>query len=578
MTKLEPSKNSLKTISEKIINPNMAYDIDEEEQIYKNSPKLEEKIMEEEITDIPYTKKLVPKKNKNKKNLKESLISPITKNLNENNSINLSSIKLVICKIHKKQYLKIEPNNFEIVCEKCIEEGNESQLELMNKFLWEEENKFNCYIHNESKGSFFCDECKQFICKMCFAEEHRTHKCHLPKVIKEEFVQSVKDSIHYSSELNPILEENINDIKKISENLKKQKSDTMVIPQNTLKVISNNNKIQMDLLMEKTLKKFLGIDNEVHDDYATYNMLKDKAKKYLDSLKLINDKINNENEFNKNKYDLCKYHKDKSILLKEIFNYINSSFNFINIRLNNTSHKYNENHEKIENSLNLMSKEISNYEKSCISSISTGRENRSIILHRYIHFSHNEIKYFKNSIIGFASNDNVYLCGLSLCGLYIKKRKNKTPNNNNNSNDNNENITINEESIINDDEKNKKMKIQITVSTMSNQVEGEKLFVQKCELGGVRGSEEPSQIINFEKGVKILKEKLYLIKVENLLENNYIDIWTGDVGKIKKKNIQVIRCHNTGIQFLFKQAEGIQSDFDEFENGIIEGILYSTNK
>ena len=66
--------------------------------------------------------------------------------------------------------------------------------------------------------------------------------------------------------------------------------------------------------------------------------------------------------------------------------------------------------------------------------------------------------------------------------------------------------------------------------------------------------------------------------MENLSENNYIDILTGRVGEIKKKNIQVIRCHNTGIQFLFKQAEGISTDFDEFNQGIIEGVLYSYNK
>ena len=113
---------------------------------------------------------------------------------------------------------------------------------------------------------------------------------------------------------------------------------------------------------------------------------------------------------------------------------------------------------------------------------------------------------------------------------------------------------------------------------MSNQVEGEKLFSQKYELGGIKGVEDPAEIIYFEKGVKIIKEKLYLIKIENLSDNNYIDIWTGSVGKLKKKNMQIIRCHNTGIQFLFKLAEGIQTDFDELENGIIEGILYSTNK
>ena len=42
-----------------------------------------------------------------------------------------------------------------------------------------------------------------------------------------------------------------------------------------------------------------------------------------------------------------------------------SSKNFINIRLNDTILKYNENHEKIENSLNSMSKDISKFEKSC---------------------------------------------------------------------------------------------------------------------------------------------------------------------------------------------------------------------
>ena len=50
------------------------------------------------------------------------------------------------------------------------------------------------------------------------------------------------------------------------------------------------------------------------------------------------------------------------------------------------------------------------------------------------------------------------------------------------------------------------------------------------------------------------------------------------IGKNKKKNIQIIKCNNTGIQFVFKQTQGIQTDFEEFENGIIEGILYSSYK
>ena len=123
-----------------------------------------------------------------------------------------------------------------------------------------------------------------------------------------------------------------------------------------------------------------------------------------------------------------------------------------------------------------------------------------------------------------------------------------------------------------------KIPIQITILTMVNQDEGETLFSHKGELFGVNSDDEPCLIINFEKGIKVKKDKLYLIKVENLSDSNYIDLWTGCIGKNIKKKIQVIRCHNSGIQFIFKQTEGIQTDFDEFEQGIIDGVLYSTNK
>ena len=92
-----------------------------------------------------------------------------------------------------------------------------------------------------------------------------------------------------------------------------------------------------------------------------------------------------------------------------------------------------------------MNKEISNYEKIWISSIFTGSENRAIVFLRYIRFVHREIKYFKNSFIGFASNDNIFLIGLVLCGLHIKRKKNKSNVNNtnigevNNSNDSSKN-------------------------------------------------------------------------------------------------------------------------------------------
>ena len=588
------NKKLLKTLSEKITNPEMEYDIDEENQNNNNSPKNEERKIDD-IFDFRVstqnqnnTESLIPP-NEPTNNFPEKINSSKDDQiypLNSPKPNKLSDIKLVKCKNHNRTYLKLDPNSFEVICLKCIEEGYESQLEIIDRpsILSSEENEFNCYMHNTLKGSFFCEECKEFICKMCYAENHREHKCHLPEIIKKEFIENLQESLDYSSELNPILNNSINDIKTIHDNLKNQKNDTMNIPENALKVIKTNNDNQIDLLMNKIIEKFQGIDKEVSENYNTFNVLKDKTIEYLNILKKIDDEINND-DYLKDEFNLCEYHKEKSDCLREIFNFINFSYNFINVTLNKTNVKFDENKEKIENSLNLVKKEILNYEKSCISSILTGRENRSIILRRFIHFSHNEIKYFKNSIIAFASNDNVFLSGLSLCGLYVKKKKTLNNQNINNTigtiNTNNTNITndtINNEETFNDENKNQKLSIQITISTMINQSEGEKLFEEKCELGTVKGSEDPSFIINFEKGIKILKEKLYLIKIENLSENNYIDLWTGSVGKVKKNNIQVIRCHNTGIKFIFKQAEGIQSDFDEFEQGIIEGVLYSKNK
>ena len=575
--KSEKNENSLKFLKEKIINPNLAYDMDDEEEIYNhnflNNEEDEENIEIKESNNIESSPNQAISQEKEKENkVSKDPIVLIPKATNNNSNIlpqQLSSIKLVKCKIHNKDYLKLDKNNFEIICQKCIDNEKESQLIIINDFD-SDEFKFNCYKHIESKGSFYCEDCKGFICKMCFAEEHRSHKCHLPEIIKNEFEQNIQESIDNSSKLSPILNNNINDIKKIYENIKKQKQDIMVIPQNTLKIISNNNDNEINSLRNKTYEKFFGLDKEVNENYVSFNIIKEKTKKYLEQLKAINDKINNKE--NDPKFDLCNYHREQSNLLNEILNYINSSFNFINIRINNTNNKFEENEEKIENALNLMNKEISNYEKICISSILTGRENRSIILRRYHHFSHNEIKYFKNTIIGFGADDNICLSGLSLCGLYISKRKMKPVINDNNTNEN-----ISKDGESNNEEIKKFIPIQITISTMINQIEGQKLFSQEFQLSTVKGSDDPAQIINFEKGVKMYKEKLYLIRVENLSNNNYIDIWTGSV-KTRKKNIQIIKCNNTGIQFVFKQAQGIQTDFEEFENGIIEGILYSSYK
>ena len=285
-----------------------------------------QKINEEEISDIIYSDK--------------KLNIPLNNDLVEK----YTSLKSVFCQNHGKLFLKINPTHFEIVCEKCIEEGKVSQLEIKN---YADNNEmevltYNCFEHENEKGSFYCDDCKQFVCKKCFADVHREHKCHLPKVIKDEFFNDLNEAISNLNDLRPILDNSINDIFKIYDNLKKQKDETMKIPNNTLKVISSNNDSQINLLQKKTNEKFMGIDQEVHDDYFTFNGIKEKNHKFLENLKKILNDINNK----ENNFELCGCHKDNMEILNEINNFIEASFNFINIRLNNTNLKYLDNKKK----------------------------------------------------------------------------------------------------------------------------------------------------------------------------------------------------------------------------------------
>lgn len=139
------------------------------------------------------------------------------------------------------------------------------------------------------------------------------------------------------------------------------------------------------------------------------------------------------------------------------------------------------------------------------SSIASGRENRSIILLRYIRFVHKEIKYFKNSLIAFATNDDVFLTGLVLSGLYIKRNKSRI----NNIEESNSNKTnINDCENLNNNVEKIKIQIQIIISTMINKLEGEKLFSQKCDLIGLKGIFDLCICLNFKKGVVIFKEKI----------------------------------------------------------------------
>ena len=147
---------------------------------------------------------------------------------------------------------------------------------------------------------------------------------------------------------------------------------------------------------------------------------------------------------------------------------------------------------------------------------------------------------------------------MAVCGIYISQKKIKDPNNN----FKNDSINI---------------KVNIFSYDIDSGKKEENLFNEDFTIFSILDKNDPSQIIYFSKGVKILAKQNYLITIENISSNSYCDLWVGNIGNTKIQGEQIIKCHNTNTDFIFKETEGIQTDFDEFNNGIIEGILYSKN-
>ena len=548
------------------LNDKISYDIDDERKISSKLIQSEKADKKEKIKK----RKTNEKKNKTKIE-KDNKIKPTTiiKKDEIQSTNHLFNLNNIFCSLHQKDYIKFDSNSFSIICTKCLEEGKESNLQFENtennltkekKIISEDE--ITCYNHNNKKGSFYCDECKEFICKFCFAEVHKKHKCHLPKIISNEFKKYINDSISDTEKLKPILDKAIDEVSEISSNLKVQKNDIIKVPSTIIESINEKNNNQIEEFLNKFINLLDNLDNEVDTDYNRHIQIKIKVQNYIKELEEISKKIKNDDN-TLNNFQLCIYHKKSKEKLIEMNNFFSNSINFLNIKLVSLIDKCEKTKPKLLNDISLLNKSLLNYENTSMSSILTGQASNSILLRRFLRFIHSEIKFFKNTSLIIKSNSRIFLSGLLICGLYINKKKIKDPNNDLNNN------------LLNRDKID--IKINIFPYDIESNNKGELIFNEEAKIYGIIDHKDPTQIVNFSKGVKFLSDKNYLITIENISKDYYCDLWIGNIGNINNKDNQIINCHNTQTEFTFIRSKGIQTDFDEFNSGIIVGVLYSKN-
>ena len=205
----------------------------------------------------------------------------------------------------------------------------------------------------------------------------------------------------------------------------------------------------------------------------------------------------------------------------------------------------------------MLLKQINIFEKTIKISVSFGMSNHSILLRRFTRFHRKGLSYFKRTSLIFKVDTNLFLLGIGLTGLYSSIRK---PN-----------------------DQNTRLPIILEVAEIKTKENNETFNDNKLKennfLNGIANKYDPIYHIYFKKATILKSNTPYLIKITNTSENNYIDLWTGEVSKYySSKMKQDIKCNCSEINFTILPSEGYESDFNEFNIGIIANLIYSSSE
>ena len=522
-------------------------------------------------------------------------------------------------KEHAEKYITLDRKKTSLICKNCYMSGAlETNLELNQEFidnylkeqelrsmskqmpsnviketpeeniLSESEEKANkSSISEENKSSkssfilkcltfqcenypyYFCEPCQDFICYHCIMQRmdeytdksrHYYHDIESVNYESNSFKDDIKLELETIDTINFSLDYLIKNEKAKNEQILQKfktenKSDLINHITNINKRINILcNEEKKSLYDKYILNTFNNKDNDVKDLQISSNNIKTKVEKALNELKEIKDLMNKKSTTNDDKCELHQKYidlfKNTSALINKgnnILSQTNAELNYLNNE--NIINKYNE--EEI-----LSKKIISEKEKSFIQSLYNNNiKQGSYKLNRFVTYKHDGLKLFSYTSLELISLSDTILYGLFICGKYLSTKK----------------IKQTDYSTIPMEERNF---VNINVKIFEKDRK-ESLSDENFKLFEVVDINNPVIDILFEKGVKLVKDVKYVIVVENLEKDKYCDIWVGNVHKkLISGNKQSIRCNNTGNYFEFYIPQEHLSDFNEFEQGIIEGILY----
>ena len=472
---------------------------------------------------------------------------------------------------HDTKYITLDKKKENLICKKCLNEGFlETNLENNEEFNPNDYNdNIKCLTsYCENKPYYFCKTCKDFICYFCLIKKdknntqsniHFTHDIesinYESNSFKDDIIIEITTLEKLKVLINCISDSNKEKSVEIKEKIKTNKN----LIQNYLKtncdklsdIIVKNNILISD---EYLSKLFENKDNEIKDLQNSTEQYTKKIENILLDLQEIKNNINSNDLSDEDKSDLV--YKQKTFFeecnnLLEKGNDIVLSINKNNKYIDNinTQKKYNDAilyyNSFLKNHGNTISQRIK----------STTKAQKSYKLNRFISYKHEDSKLFNSTMVEIICNRNAILYGLYLCGLHIPSKKLKE---------------VDYSSMPFDQRK----KININVK-VSEKGENEFLINENKILLGIISNNDPLIEIIFEKCIEIKRDVKYEIMIENIEQDKFCDLWTGSVAKtLFGKNEHTVKSNNSESYFTFLREIDKGSDFNEIEQGIIDGVLF----
>ena len=238
-----------------------------------------------------------------------------------------------------------------------------------------------------------------------------------------------------------------------------------------------------------------------------------------------------------------KKHRHK---IEEIKDFIGKISDFVR----RTSEKFDgKNVEKLRENLGAESsflwKTVEKYERNMVESVEKGEPHMSYVLRRFREIKKEDIIYMKKTSLLFAVDEPIILKGLQLCNFYSETK-----------------------------EANTHILMKVKVINSLNEI----LVNEEYQMNIEKDSCSVTEDFLFNSTIQIEQESWHLFSIETTSKdsNYYHRRWMGNIGNMERNNLQYISSNSTKVQFLFKKVEGtgIESDVNEFDLGIVAGIIY----